>query len=239
MCSSIRKWYRICQHKHWCWQFSQRWLSIHPMKTRLEFCINIWPKDPWCFRVYSQLCKWNWWLAFLHASINDCIYWLFKATRYWIKKSTTFSRYQTIKPSWRQSKVLSKICWPRKIRHSSNCIFYKAVDLVVYGDLLAHSLKQAYVSYFAGKTKLVWNRRVKWILFGFLFQYNLMGESSELFVNCLEAMVETCLPIEDSTGTHVIPRTHNLSCSLSSLTLNSPTDKGNFRLAISPSMQTN
>lgn len=53
-----------------------------------------------------------------------------------------------------------------------------------------------------------------------------MGESSELFVNCLEAMVETCLPIEDSTGTHVTPRTHNLSCSLSSLTLNSPTDKG-------------
>ncbi|XP_031626332.1 neurofibromin isoform X2 [Contarinia nasturtii] len=55
--------------------------------------------------------------------------------------------------------------------------------------------------------------------------YNLMGESSELFVNCLEAMVETCLPIEDSPGTHVSTRNHNLSCSLSSLTLNSPTDK--------------
>lgn len=55
-----------------------------------------------------------------------------------------------------------------------------------------------------------------------------MGESSELFVNCLEAMVETCLPIEDSAGTHITPRTHNLSCSLSSLTLNSPTDKGNL-----------
>lgn len=59
-----------------------------------------------------------------------------------------------------------------------------------------------------------------------------MGESSELFVNCLEAMVETCLPIEDSTGTTVSPRVHNLSCSLSSLTLNSPTDKGsNFKFA--------
>lgn len=56
-----------------------------------------------------------------------------------------------------------------------------------------------------------------------------MGESSELFVNCLEAMVETCLPIEDSTGAHVVPRSHNLSCSLSSLTLNSPTDKGIHR----------
>lgn len=55
-----------------------------------------------------------------------------------------------------------------------------------------------------------------------------MGESSELFVNCLEAMVETCLPIEDATGSHVTPRTHNLSCSLSSLTLNSPTDKGKW-----------
>lgn len=58
----------------------------------------------------------------------------------------------------------------------------------------------------------------------------MMGESSELFVNCLEAMVETCLPIEDPPGTHVTPRTHNLSCSLSSLTLNSPTDKGNYYL---------
>lgn len=61
-----------------------------------------------------------------------------------------------------------------------------------------------------------------------------MGESSELFVNCLEAMVETCLPIEDSAGgTTAPPRTHNLSCSLSSLTLNSPTDKGDFPLQIS------
>lgn len=55
-----------------------------------------------------------------------------------------------------------------------------------------------------------------------------MGESSELFVNCLEAMVETCLPVEDAAGTTAPPRVHNLSCSLSSLTLNSPTDKGTF-----------
>lgn len=54
-----------------------------------------------------------------------------------------------------------------------------------------------------------------------------MGESSELFVNCLEAMVETCLPVEDAAGATAPPRVHNLSCSLSSLTLNSPTDKGN------------
>lgn len=53
-----------------------------------------------------------------------------------------------------------------------------------------------------------------------------MGESSELFVNCLEAMVETCLPMEETNSTHVSPKPHNLSCSLSSLTLNSPTDKG-------------
>lgn len=58
-----------------------------------------------------------------------------------------------------------------------------------------------------------------------------MGESSELFVNCLEAMVETCLPVEDAAGTAAPPRVHNLSCSLSSLTLNSPTDKGNLILS--------
>lgn len=55
-----------------------------------------------------------------------------------------------------------------------------------------------------------------------------MGESSELFVNCLEAMVETCLPVEEVAGATAPPRVHNLSCSLSSLTLNSPTDKGNL-----------
>lgn len=57
------------------------------------------------------------------------------------------------------------------------------------------------------------------------FQYNLMGESSELFVNCLEAMVETCLPVEDAAVE--LPHPYHLSSSLSSLTLGSPTDKGN------------
>lgn len=53
-----------------------------------------------------------------------------------------------------------------------------------------------------------------------------MGESSELFVNCLEAMVETCLPVEESTPVPPSPRPYHLSSSLSSLTLGSPTDKG-------------
>lgn len=53
-----------------------------------------------------------------------------------------------------------------------------------------------------------------------------MVESSELFVNCLEAMVETCLPVEESTQVPASPRPYNLSSSLSSLTLGSPTDKG-------------
>lgn len=57
-----------------------------------------------------------------------------------------------------------------------------------------------------------------------------MGESSELFVNCLEAMVETCLPVEESTPTIPPPRPYNLSSSLSSLTLGSPTDKGNLKV---------
>lgn len=57
-------------------------------------------------------------------------------------------------------------------------------------------------------------------------QYNLMGESSELFVNCLEAMVETCLPVEDPSAVPPSPKPCPLSSSLSSLTLGSPTDKG-------------
>lgn len=58
-------------------------------------------------------------------------------------------------------------------------------------------------------------------------QYNMMGESSELFVNCLEAMVETCLPMEEpSVAVPPSPRPYHLSSSLSSLTIGSPTDKG-------------
>lgn len=59
----------------------------------------------------------------------------------------------------------------------------------------------------------------------------MMGESSELFVNCLEAMVETCLPVEELTQVPPSPKPYHLSSSLSSLTLGSPTDKGTcFRL---------
>lgn len=57
----------------------------------------------------------------------------------------------------------------------------------------------------------------------------MMGESSELFVNCLEAMVETCLPVEEpSVPVPPSPRPYHLSSSLSSLTIGSPTDKGEF-----------
>lgn len=64
-----------------------------------------------------------------------------------------------------------------------------------------------------------------WRFAGPFTKYNtMMGESSELFVNCLEAMVETCLPVEDSQEPPS-PCPYNLSSSLSSLTLGSPTDK--------------
>ncbi|KAJ6633038.1 Neurofibromin, partial [Pseudolycoriella hygida] len=63
-----------------------------------------------------------------------------------------------------------------------------------------------------------------WRFAGPFTKYNMMGESSELFVNCLEAMVETCLPVDDSAPVPS-PRPHHLSSSLSSLTLGSPTDK--------------
>ncbi|KAM7364589.1 neurofibromin 1 isoform 1-T1 [Cochliomyia hominivorax] len=65
-----------------------------------------------------------------------------------------------------------------------------------------------------------------WRFAGPFTKYNVMGESSELFVNCLEAMVETCLP-GDEQQAPIVPlvRPYNLSSSLSSLTLGSPTDK--------------
>lgn len=66
-------------------------------------------------------------------------------------------------------------------------------------------------------------------------QYNNTAESSELFVNCLEAMVETCLPIEESEGENgetpqypsmlSVSSNMNLSASMSSLNLGSPTEK--------------
>ncbi|XP_036343970.1 neurofibromin-like isoform X2 [Rhagoletis pomonella] len=64
-----------------------------------------------------------------------------------------------------------------------------------------------------------------WRFAGPFTKYNMMGESSELFVNCLEAMVETCLPGDDAVPVPPSPRPYNLSSSLSSLTLGSPTDK--------------
>lgn len=59
---------------------------------------------------------------------------------------------------------------------------------------------------------------------------------AELFVNCLEAMVETCLPVEEGEQNiaqypsmlSVLSSNMNLSSSLSSLTLGSPTEKGAF-----------
>ncbi|CAL8136055.1 unnamed protein product [Orchesella dallaii] len=60
---------------------------------------------------------------------------------------------------------------------------------------------------------------------------NCTAESAELFVNCLEAMVETCLPSEDGELEQYpsmlsVSSAVNLSSSLSSLTLGSPTEKG-------------
>lgn len=66
-----------------------------------------------------------------------------------------------------------------------------------------------------------------WRFAGPFAKYNMMVESSDLFVNCLEAMVETCLPIEEKIEApqSPVPRAYNLTSSLSSLTLGSP-DKG-------------
>ncbi|RWS09353.1 neurofibromin-like protein, partial [Dinothrombium tinctorium] len=58
-------------------------------------------------------------------------------------------------------------------------------------------------------------------------------DNAELFVNCLEAMVETCLPADDGDNQELsqypstlsVSSVINLSSSMSSLTLGSPTDK--------------
>ncbi|KAF5281228.1 hypothetical protein FQR65_LT14821 [Abscondita terminalis] len=77
-----------------------------------------------------------------------------------------------------------------------------------------------------------------WRFAGPFNKYNNTAESSELFVNCLEAMVETCLPVEESEGENgempqyssmlSVSSNMNLSSSLSSLTMGSPTEKDRF-----------
>jgi hypothetical protein len=66
-----------------------------------------------------------------------------------------------------------------------------------------------------------------------VFQCTCTAENAELFVNCLEAMVEMCLPVEEGElelaqypSVLSVLRNMNLSSSMSSLTLGSPTEKG-------------
>jgi neurofibromin 1 len=68
-----------------------------------------------------------------------------------------------------------------------------------------------------------------------LQQSNCSAENAQLFVNCLEAMVETCLPVEDGEADLSqypsmlsVSSNMNLSSSMSSLTLGSPTEKGEY-----------
>ena len=72
-----------------------------------------------------------------------------------------------------------------------------------------------------------------YLIKNFFLQSQTNLDNAELFVNCLEAMVETCLPIEDGElhdlsqypSTLSVSSTMNLSSSMSSLTLGSPTEK--------------
>ncbi|KAK7864725.1 hypothetical protein R5R35_013611 [Gryllus longicercus] len=71
-----------------------------------------------------------------------------------------------------------------------------------------------------------------WRFAGPFTKSNCTAENAELFVNCLEAMVETCLPVEEGEMELVqypsmlsVSSNMNLSSSLSSLTLGSPTEK--------------
>ncbi|EFX74727.1 hypothetical protein DAPPUDRAFT_307021 [Daphnia pulex] len=71
-----------------------------------------------------------------------------------------------------------------------------------------------------------------WRFAGPFTKSNCTAESAELFVNCLEALVETCLPAEEGEADLApfpsmlsVSSNMNLSSSLSSITLGSPTDK--------------
>ncbi|XP_057670020.1 neurofibromin isoform X1 [Diorhabda carinulata] len=78
-----------------------------------------------------------------------------------------------------------------------------------------------------------------WRFAGPFNKYNNMAESSELFVNCLEAMVVTCLPVDENEAENgemmqypsmlSVSSNMNLSSSLSSLNLGSPTEKDLIR----------
>ena len=71
-----------------------------------------------------------------------------------------------------------------------------------------------------------------WRFAGPFTKSNCTAESAELFVNCLEALVETCLPAEEGEADLApfpsmlsVSSNMNLSSSLSSITLGSHTDK--------------
>lgn len=71
-----------------------------------------------------------------------------------------------------------------------------------------------------------------WRFAGPFTKSNCTAESAELFVNCLEALVETCLPAEEGEADLApfpsmlsVSSNMNLSSSLSSITMGSPTDK--------------
>ncbi|KAL1129720.1 hypothetical protein AAG570_012664 [Ranatra chinensis] len=72
-----------------------------------------------------------------------------------------------------------------------------------------------------------------WRFAGPFTKCNCTAESAEHFVNCLEAMVEMCMPMEEGEldiaqypSMLSVSSNMNLSSSMSSLTLGSPTDKG-------------
>jgi len=77
-----------------------------------------------------------------------------------------------------------------------------------------------------------------WRFAGFFTKSNCNAENVELFVNCLEALVETCLPLDEtdhelsqypsmlSVSSIAVSSNIKLSSSLTSISLSSPTEKG-------------
>lgn len=193
-----------------CWPL---WLSIRPQKMRHVFCTNTWPKDLSYSQKCFQSCKL---LPILHPSFCLILEFIYSHTLL----------------DQKINQVLSV---------SNDLVILAAVQSIIQNMLASEDACQQPLLFlqtcgfgglwrFAGPfTKVSFTAASYFIWFNLSFcdfQYNMMVESSELFVNCLEAMVETCLFLVEESGVPPSPRPYHLSSSMSSLTLGSPTDKG-------------
>lgn len=178
------------------------------MKSKHAFYISTWQKDPLFFLKYFRSCK-----AFSLFLKSHSYHIFLKPFAIRPKNKQRFVVVQWSSCSCCCSKYYPEYVGFRRLFSAASTLF-----TIVW----LWRLMEICWTIYEGK-KLwytIWNNAN--LIFS---QYNMVVESSELFVNCLEAMVETCLPVEENQPVPSSPRPYNLTSSLSSLTLGSP-DKG-------------